>query len=56
MYGYVRRDWVQGGTFAEYVAAPVRTLARKPASLSFEEAAAVPLAGLTAYQTILALG
>ncbi len=26
VYGYVRRDWVQGGTFAELVAAPVRTL------------------------------
>ena len=56
VYGYVRRDWVQGGTFAELVAAPVRTLARKPTSLSFEEAAAVPLAGLTAYQTILRAG
>lgn len=56
VYGYVRRDWVQGGTFAEYVAAPVRTLARKPANLSFEEAAAVPLAGLTAYQAIRRAG
>ncbi|MFC8193741.1 NADP-dependent oxidoreductase [Cellulomonas sp. NPDC057328] len=52
VYGYVRKDWVQGGTFAELVAAPVRTLARKPAAWSFEEAAAVPLAGLTAYQSI----
>lgn len=52
VYGYVRKDTVHDGTFAELVAAPVRTLARKPASLSFEEAAAVPLAGLTAYQAI----
>ncbi|MEN5072611.1 NADP-dependent oxidoreductase [Isoptericola cucumis] len=56
VYGYVRKDVVQGGTFAELVAAPVRTLARKPASLTFEEAAAVPLAGLTAYQTIRRAG
>ncbi|NUU17124.1 NADP-dependent oxidoreductase [Cellulomonas humilata] len=56
VYGYVRRDWVQGGTFAEYVAAPVRTLARKPVSLTFEEAAAVPLAGLTAFQAIRRAG
>ncbi|MEZ0446454.1 NADP-dependent oxidoreductase [Cellulomonas sp. ICMP 17802] len=56
VYGYVRRDWLHGGTFAEYVAAPVRTLARKPANLSFEEAAAVPLAGLTAYQAIRRAG
>ncbi len=56
VYGYVRKDTVHGGTFAELVAAPVRTLARKPASLSFEEAAAVPLAGLTAYETIQRAG
>ena len=28
--GYVREDFLSRGTFAEYVAAPVRTLARKP--------------------------
>lgn len=56
VYGYVRKDWVQGGTFAEYVSAPVRTLARKPRNLSFEEAAAVPLAGLTAWQSIRRVG
>lgn len=56
VFGYVRKDVVHGGTFAELVEAPVRTLARKPASLSFEEAAAVPLAGLTAYQTIRRAG
>ncbi|SDS38281.1 NADP-dependent oxidoreductase [Paraoerskovia marina] len=52
VFGYVRKDWMQAGTFAEYVAAPVRTLAKKPAAWSFEEAAGVPLAGLTALQTI----
>jgi NADPH:quinone reductase-like Zn-dependent oxidoreductase len=56
VYGYLRKDWIHGGTLAEYVAAPVRALARKPASLSFEEAAAVPLAGLTAFQTIERVG
>ncbi|MFI0978446.1 NADP-dependent oxidoreductase [Streptomyces sp. NPDC021093] len=50
--GYVREDFVSRGTFAEYVAAPVRTLARKPAGISFEEAAGLPLAGLTAYQAL----
>lgn len=55
VWGYVRRDDVALGTAAELVAAPVRTVARKPASLSFEEAAAVPLAGLTAYQGLQAL-
>ena len=56
VYGYVRTDVVHGGTFAELVAAPVRTLAHKPSTLSFEEAAAVPLAGLTAYQSIRRAG
>ena len=53
VWGYVRRDDVHLGTAAELVAAPQRTLARKPAGLSFEEAAAVPLAGLTAWQALV---
>jgi len=39
----------QSGAFAEYVVAH-KAVARKPRNLSFEEAAAVPLAGLTALQ------
>ncbi|MFB6673247.1 NADP-dependent oxidoreductase [Streptomyces sp. NPDC056390] len=50
--GYVREDFLSRGTFAEYVAAPVRTLARKPRNLTYEEAAGLPLAGLTAYQVL----
>ena len=41
---------VVAGTFAEYVVAPARLLARRPQSLSFEYAACVPLAGMTALQ------
>lgn len=40
------------GTYAEYAAVKENKLALKPASLSFEQAAALPLAGLTAYQVI----
>lgn len=40
------------GGFAEYVVAPVGVLAHKPAQLSFEEAAAVPMAGITALQAL----
>lgn len=50
--GYVREDHVGRGTYAELVAAPVRTLGRKPARLSWAEAAGLPLAGLTAYQAL----
>jgi len=38
------------GAFAEYVCAPENLLALKPANLSFEEAAAVPMAAVTALQ------
>ena len=38
------------GAFAERAAVPEHVLALKPANLSFEQAAAVPLAGLTALQ------
>lgn len=54
--GYARKDWVHGGTFAEFVAVPRRCLAPKPAALSWEEAAGLPLAGLTAYQVLHRLG
>ncbi|MFD3494069.1 NADP-dependent oxidoreductase [Streptomyces sp. NPDC058690] len=52
VFGYVRKDEVQHGTYAELVAAPVRTLVRKPASLSWQQAAGVPLTGLTALQSL----
>jgi NADPH:quinone reductase-like Zn-dependent oxidoreductase len=38
------------GGFAEYVAVPVAVVSLKPANLSFEEAAAVPMAAVTALQ------
>ncbi len=38
------------GGFAEYVAVPLEVMAPKPGNLSFEEAAAVPMAGVTALQ------
>ncbi len=52
VFGYVRRDDVQWGTTAELVPVPQRCLAHKPESLSFAEAGALPLAGLTAYQVL----
>jgi NADPH:quinone reductase-like Zn-dependent oxidoreductase len=38
------------GGFAEYAAVPIDALALKPATLSFEETAALPTAGVTALQ------
>ena len=41
-----------GGSWAEYAAAHTDRLAPKPANLSFEEAAAVPVAAVTALQAL----
>ncbi|BBB00167.1 putative alcohol dehydrogenase [Actinacidiphila reveromycinica] len=41
------------GGYAEYVTAPSRQFARKPASLGHVEAAALPLAALTAWQALV---
>jgi NADPH:quinone reductase-like Zn-dependent oxidoreductase len=41
-----------GGGFAEYVVIPEKVMALKPVNISFEEAAAVPMAGVTALQGI----
>jgi len=50
--GFAPGDEVYGttgrGSFAEFAAAPVGRLARKPASLSFAQAAAVPISAVTA--------
>lgn len=40
------------GSYADYAAASESKLARKPANLSFEQAAAVPMAGLVALQAL----
>ena len=42
----------QSGSYAEYVAAPSRHFARKPAGLDHVHAAALPLVGLTAWQAL----
>ncbi|MEV6889474.1 NADP-dependent oxidoreductase [Kribbella sp. NPDC051137] len=46
----------QAGAYAEYVTAPSRHFALMPANLSFAEAAALPLAGLTAWQMLVDVG
>jgi len=44
------------GTYAELVAVPRANVYPKPAQLSWEEAAALPLAGLTAYRALFVRG
>jgi NADPH:quinone reductase-like Zn-dependent oxidoreductase len=49
--GYVAKTY--RGTYAEYVVVPEKSLAIKPRNLSYEEAAAVPASGLTAWQAMV---
>jgi NADPH:quinone reductase-like Zn-dependent oxidoreductase len=44
------------GSFAEYASAPQDQLAAKPANLSFEQAAAVPISGFAALQALRDVG
>lgn len=44
------------GTFADYVCVPLENLHPKPEHLSFEEAAALPLAGVTAFRATFTRG
>ena len=48
----VRRD----GSYAEYIAVRAVELARKPKTISHVEAASIPLAGITAWESIVAVG
>jgi NADPH:quinone reductase-like Zn-dependent oxidoreductase len=42
----------QSGSYAEYAVIPVSSLARKPKSMTFEQAAGVPIAAETAYRAL----
>ena len=44
------------GAYAEYVCAPQGCLARKPATMTFEQAAAIPQAGMLAVQGLIDVG
>jgi NADPH:quinone reductase-like Zn-dependent oxidoreductase len=49
---YNRQDHVQFGTLSELVSAPRRCVGHKPAKLDWLRGGALPLAGLTAHQTV----
>jgi NADPH:quinone reductase-like Zn-dependent oxidoreductase len=49
---YARVPQEQMGTIAEYVAVTSAAVSKKPGNISFEEAASLPLAGLTALQSL----
>ncbi|MFC0774746.1 NAD(P)-dependent alcohol dehydrogenase [Terrimonas alba] len=53
VYGDLSGQW---GGFAEYVCAPEKALALKPAAMSFEQAAAIPQAAMLAVQGLIDKG
>ncbi|MCB0404978.1 MAG: NADP-dependent oxidoreductase [Bdellovibrionales bacterium] len=52
VYAYARKPEVQWGTYAEYVCLDEAAVARKPKTLSFAQAAGIPLTALTAWQAL----
>jgi NADPH:quinone reductase-like Zn-dependent oxidoreductase len=42
----------RSGAYAEFATSPARMIARKPAGMSHEQAAAIPVAGMTAWQAL----
>jgi len=51
--GFVREEILRHGTYAEKISVQACTLARKPHNATWAQAAGLPLAGLTAYQSIV---
>jgi NADPH2:quinone reductase len=52
VFAYCRKSIIQEGTYAEYICFNADDVALKPKDLSFAQAAAIPLAGLTAWQAL----
>lgn len=51
--GYAHQEILHSGTYAELVSVPVDRLCRKPKDVAWGEAAALPLAGLTAHRAVI---
>ena len=53
---FSRPDIKRDGSYAEYIAVRAGEIARKPKTISHVEAASLPLAGITAWETIVTVG
>lgn len=56
VYAYCRKASVQHGCYAEYIVVDEEALALAPSNISLAEAAGIPLAGLTAWQSLFDFG
>ncbi len=52
VFAYCRKPVIQWGTYCEYVAVDAAVVAPMPHNVSFAQAAAIPLTGLTAWQSL----
>lgn len=52
VFAYCRKPVVKWGTYAEYITFEANNIALKPKKISFAQAAAIPLVGLTAWQAL----
>src|SRR4029453_13528418 len=52
VFAYARKEILHDGCYAQFIVLEERHLAPKPKNLSFEEAAVIPLSGLTATQAL----
>lgn len=52
VFAYCKKEIMHDGAFAQFICLPAQNVAHKPTSLSFAEAAAVPLCSLTAWQAL----
>lgn len=53
VFAYVREDFIGAGSWAERCAVNMRAVAPMPATVDFVAAGCIPLAGLTAYQSLV---
>jgi len=56
VYAYCRKPVVQFGTYAQYIVLPEQQVAPMPVSMNYQEAATIPLAALTAWQSLFDSG
>lgn len=56
VYCYARKPLLKWGTYCEYVCMEAEHVALKPKNISFAQAAAIPLVGLTAWQAFFDVG
>ena len=53
---FTRPNTTPNGTYAEYISVPEDLVVKIPEKISFEEAASIPLAGMTAWQALVNFG